>query len=524
MEREEKGMTVNTLPAVVMDAAARFGDAAAIVGSDTLSFVQLEERVAQGTAAFIEAGLVSGDRVAIWAPNSTDWIVSCLAVQSAGGVVVTMNTRLKGLEAQYILNKTRARFLLTVRDFLGQDYRTLLNGLDLPYLEGTLTLDGDWAGFVAGGKDVERARKTMMAISGEDASDILFTSGTTGHPKGVVSRHSQSVEAFTTWANCAGLQTGDRYLIANPFFHTFGYKAGWLACLLKGATSYPVATFDPDQVFDLVASESITVLPGPPTIFQQLLATSAKTGRKLSSLRVAVTGAASVAPSLVMRMQDELGIRNVLTAYGLTESSGMVTMTHLDDSVDRISQTCGKPIPGVEVKCVNHLGRRVPTGRQGEIWVRGFNVMAGYFEDDAATSEAIDSEGWLHTGDIGCFDEDGYLRVTDRMKDMYITGGFNCYPAEIERILMAHPAIEQVAVVGVPDERMGEIGKAFVVLRTGAAATAEEIYQWSRANMANYKAPRLVEIVEALPVNPAGKVQKFMLLEGANSNGLRNVG
>ncbi len=517
-------MTVNTLPAAVIHAAARFGDAPAIIDSETLSFAALEQRVAQGAAAFIEAGLVSGDRVAIWAPNSTAWIVSCLAVQSVGGVVVTMNTRLKGLEAQYILNKTRARFLLTVGNFLDQDYRTLLHGLDLPHLERTLTLDGEWAGFVAGGKDLERGRAAMAAVSGDDASDILFTSGTTGHPKGVVSRHAQSVQAFDAWADCAGLQAGDRYLIVNPFFHTFGYKAGWLACLLKGATAYPVATFDPAQVFDLIESEAITVLPGPPTIFQQLLATSAETGRKLSSLRVAVTGAASVAPSLVMRMQDELGIRNVLTAYGLTESSGMVTMTQLDDGVERISQTCGKPIPGVEVKCVDRLGVSVPTDRQGEIWVRGFNVMAGYFEDEAATAEAIDAEGWLHTGDIGCFDADGYLRVTDRMKDMFITGGFNCYPAEIERILMAHPAIAQVAVVGVPDERMGEIGKAFVVLRAGTSANAEEIRQWARANMANYKVPRSIEIVQALPLNPAGKVQKFLLIEGSSTNGLRNAG
>lgn len=517
-------MTIQSLPQAVMAAALDHANVPAIVDGEILTFSQLEKRVLQGAAAFIEAGLLHGDRVAIWAPNSAAWIVSCLAVQSAGGVVVTMNTRLKGLEAQYILNKTRARFLLTVGDFLDQDYRTLLNGLDLPYLERTLTLDGEWTGFVAGGQDLDHARKVMANVSGDDASDILFTSGTTGHPKGVVSRHAQSVQAFVAWADCAGLQAGDRYLIINPFFHTFGYKAGWLSCLLKGATAYPVATFDPVQVFDLIASEAITVLPGPPTIFQQLLATSAETGRKLSSLRVAVTGAASVAPSLVMRMQDELGIRNVLTAYGLTESSGMVTMTQLNDDVERISQTCGRPITGVEVKCVDRLGATVPTGRQGEIWVRGFNVMAGYFEDEAATKQAIDAEGWLHTGDIGCFDEDGYLRVTDRMKDMFITGGFNCYPAEIERILMAHPAIAQVAVVGIPDERMGEIGKAFVVLRAGISANAEEIRQWSRANMANYKVPRAIEILDALPLNPAGKVQKFLLVEGSNTNGLRNAG
>lgn len=517
-------MSVATLPQAVIAAAARFGEALAIVDDERLTFAQLEQRVLHGAAALIETGLNPGDRVAIWAPNSAEWIVACLSVQSACGVVVTMNTRLKGQEAQYILNKTRARVLLTVGDFLGQDYRTLLDALDLPHLERTLTLDGDWNTFAATGQDLARARAAMLAVKGEDPADILFTSGTTGHPKGVVSGHAQSVQAFTSWADCAGLGEGDRYLIVNPFFHTFGYKAGWLACLLKGATAYPMATFDPVRVVELIEAEGITVLPGPPTIFQQMLASSAETGVTLSSIRVAVTGAASVAPSLVQRMQDELGIRNVLTAYGLTESSGMVTMSQMGDGVERIANSCGKPIPGVEVMCVDRLGEPVATGREGEIWVRGFNVMAGYFEDPHATAEAVDADGWLHTGDIGCFDADGYLRVTDRMKDMFITGGFNCYPAEIERILSAHPAIAQVAVIGTPDERMGEIGKAFIVLRSGAEANAEEIRQWCRANMANYKVPRAFAFIDALPVNPAGKVQKFLLAAMPSEEGLRHVG
>ncbi|MEN5144846.1 FadD3 family acyl-CoA ligase [Brevundimonas diminuta] len=518
-------MSVSTLPQAVIDAAARFDDAIAIVdGDQKLTFAGLEQDVLRGASALIEAGLKPGDRVAIWAPNSAEWIVACLSVQAAGAVVVTMNTRLKGLEAQYILNRTRARILLTVGDFLGQDYRQLLKGLDLPHLERILTLDAEWKAFAAEGHNLDAARAAMRAVRGEDPADILFTSGTTGQPKGVVSGHAQSIQAFTSWADCAGLAAGDRYLIVNPFFHTFGYKAGWLACLLKGATAYPVATFDPVQVVDLVEAERITVLPGPPTIFQQMLASCAEAGVALSSIRVAVTGAASVPPSLVQRMQDELGIRNVLTAYGLTESSGMVTMSQIGDGVERIAHTCGKPIPGVEVKCVNRLGETVGAGREGEIRVRGFNVMAGYFEDAEATAEAVDAEGWLHTGDIGCFDADGYLRVTDRMKDMFISGGFNCYPAEIERILSAHPAIAQVAVVGTPDERLGEIGKAYIVLRPSAKTDADEIRQWCRSNMANYKVPRAFAFLDALPVNPAGKVQKFLLSDASRAEALQHAG
>ena len=504
-------MSVATLPGAVIEAAARFPEAAAIVDGRILTFAGLEQEVVQGAAALIEAGFEAGDRVAIWAPNSVNWIVACLAVQSAGGVVVTLNTRLKGLEARYILDKSRARMLLTVGDFLGQDYPALLDGLDLPHLERVLTLDGDWSAFMAGGLDLHGARAAMARVRAEDAADILFTSGTTGHPKGVVSTHGQSIQVFTCWADCAGLGEGDRYLIVNPFFHTFGYKAGWLACLLKGATAYPMAVFDPVRVVELIESEGITVLPGPPTIFQQLLTTTAETGATLSSIRVAVTGAASVAPTLVQRMQDDLGIRNVLTAYGLTESSGMVTMSQMGDGVERIATTCGRPIPGVEVKCVDRRGAALGPGREGEIWVRGFNVMAGYFEDPEATAEAVDAQGWLHTGDIGCFDADGYLRVTDRMKDMFISGGFNCYPAEIERILSAHPAVAQVAVIGIPDERLGEIGKAFIVRRVGDATSEVEILAWCRANMANYKTPRALAFIEALPLNPAGKVQKFLL-------------
>jgi acyl-CoA synthetase (AMP-forming)/AMP-acid ligase II len=244
-----------------------------------------------------------------------------------------------------------------------------------------------------------------------------------------------------------------------------------------------------------------------------MLVSPARMTTDLSSLRMAITGAATVPRQLVERMHDELGFKIVLTGYGLTETSGTVTICAADDSIERVSMTSGRPIPGVELRSVGLDGNDVPPGAPGEILVRGFNVIKGYLDDPKATAEAIDSDGWFRTGDIGIIDAEGYIRITDRAKDMFIVGGFNCYPAEIEEALLEHPAIAQAAVVGVPDERMGEVAKAFVILRPGAALTAPELIAWSRKTMANYKVPRTVEFVGALPTTASGKVQRFQLRE-----------
>lgn len=491
-----------TIPAVVEAAAQRFSMAAAIVdGERTLSFAALWADSLKAARAFAGAGLTKGDRVAIWAPNSLDWIVACVGAQAAGCVAVTLNTRLKGPEAAYILNKSGARMLLTVQSFLGTDYPALLAGQDLPHLERTICFGDEWQAFIAGG----RPDTALPEIAPDDPSDILFTSGTTGDPKGVVATHGASVRSFRTWGETVGVGAGDRYLIVNPFFHTFGYKAGWLASLIAGATIYPLATFDTALLVALVSEYKITVLPGPPAIFQTLLATDIG-GADLSSLRLAVTGAASVPVALIERMRGELNIPTVLTGYGLTESCGIVSISAASDPAEIVARTAGRPIPGVEVK----IADPDETGA-GEVLVRGFNVMRGYFEDEAATAEAIDADGWLHTGDIGRFEPGGELAITDRIKDMYISGGFNCYPAEIERALQRHPDVALAAVIGVPDERLGEVGKAFVVPSAGRTPDADALLAWARANMANYKAPRSVEIVESLPLNASGKVQKFAL-------------
>jgi acyl-CoA synthetase (AMP-forming)/AMP-acid ligase II len=512
-----------TLPAMLREAARRHGSRPAVVDGDvTLSFealASLAERAAQGLIAL---GVAPGDRVALWAPNLHEWIIAACGVHAAGGVLVPINTRMKGGEAADILERSGARVLFTVGDFLGQDYPAMLRGLRPSTLshvvvlrEGGTTEAGDlrWSQFLAGAESVpsSEVEARIAALTADSTADLMFTSGTTGRPKGVMAAHGPTLRAFTEWSRVVGLSEGDRYLIINPFFHTFGYKAGWVAALLRGATVYPCAVFDADTVLARIQADRISFLPGPPTLFLTMLAHPRLKDFDISSLNAAVTGAASVPPVLIERMRSELGITHVTTAYGLTECGGCATVCDPADDVDTVANTCGKALPGTEVICADAQGRAVPAGEPGEVLLRGYHVMKGYFEDDAATAETIDAEGWLHTGDVGVMDGRGYLRITDRLKDLFITGGFNVYPAEVERLLSPHPAVAQVAVIGMPDERMGEVGCAFVVLRPGTRVDAAGLIGWAREHMANYKVPRQVRFVDALPVNASAKVDKKVL-------------
>ena len=342
-------------------------------------------------------------------------------------------------------------------------------------------------------------------------ADIIFTSGTTGKPKGVISSHLQNIKVFDYWSTYIGLNENDRYLIVNPFFHTFGYKAGWLASLMRGATAYPCPIFDADKIIRIINEHKISMLPGPPTLYQSILTSNLIHTLDISSLRLGVTGAASIPVQLIKDMKERLGFETVITAYGLTESTGVVTMCTPDDDYETIATTSGCAIADVQVKCVDHEGQKVTAGEPGEILVKGYNITQGYFNNPEATQEAIDSDGWLHTGDIGILDQNGYIKITDRSKDMFIVGGFNAYPAEIENILCDHSAISQVAVIGIADERMGEVAKAFIVLKPNHELEKDSLLQWCKDNMANYKVPREIEFVNELPTNAAGKVMKYLL-------------
>ncbi len=526
-EGERGDLEHGTLPALVRRAAERFPqDAAVVDGGVTLTFAELDAAVLAAARALVALGVARGDRVALWAPNTWEWVVAALAVHAAGGALVPINTRYKGGEAAGVLAKSGARVLLTTVGFLDTDYVALLRQSDLPLPElgAIVVLRGAapeatlaWDDFLARGDAVSEAaaRARALAVAPGDVCDILFTSGTTGHPKGVPSTHAQTLRAFRDWAETVGLRRGDRYLVVLPFFHSFGYKAGILTCLMVGATILPQAVFDAGAVLERVARDRISVLPGPPALYQTILARPDLARHDLSSLRLAVTGAAVIPVELIHRMRRELAFETVITGYGLTETTGIVTMCHFDDDPETIAATSGRAVPGVEVRVVGDDGREVPRGDPGEVIVRGYNVMRGYHDDPEETAAVLDAEGWLRTGDIGVMDERGYLRITDRKKDMFIVGGFNAYPAEIERILLGHEAVAQAAVVGVPDDRLGEVGVAFVVLRAGSALAEGDLLAWSRERMANYKVPRRVEIVDALPVNATGKVLKYVLRERA---------
>jgi acyl-CoA synthetase (AMP-forming)/AMP-acid ligase II len=508
-----------TIPALLAATAERLGEAVAVVDADSaLTYSQLLEESRVIAAAFVANGLEPGERVSIWMPNGARWIVAVLGIWQAGGVLVPINTRFKGAEAADILSRSGAKTLVTVTDFLGTDYLEMLDGsgLELSALEHRVVASGEVpdgaislarfteAEGVAARAEVERR---SVALRGDDPSDILFTSGTTGRAKGVVQTHSRTLQVAADWVAMTGLKEGDRYLMVNPYFHMFGLKAGILASVTAGATMYPEPVFDVDRVLSRVATERITVLPGAPTVYQAILDHPDRATHDLSSLRVAVTGSADIPVRLVERIYDELPFQLVVSGYGLTEA-GTASGTDPDDTPEAVATTVGRARPGFEIRLVDPGGADVPMGESGEILLRGPSVMSHYLDDPAATEASLSRDGWLRTGDIGTMDDGGLLRIVGRVKDMFIVGGFNAYPAEIENLMLAHPAIHSVAVIGVPDERLGEVGMAFVVLNEGTTTTGDELTTWSRDHMANYKAPRRVEILDALPLNATGKVMK----------------
>ncbi|MGY2703656.1 FadD3 family acyl-CoA ligase [Nocardioides sp. HB32] len=483
-----------TVPGVLRAAAARFGDEAAYVEAGaSLSFTGLLERVRRTAAGYRLRGLAPGGRVVVWAPNSVEWVVAALAVSYAGGTLVPANSRYTGHEVADLADRTGAVLVVVADGFLGRtqgadlraasDLATVREVVDIAHLSSVEAEAGD-------------IDTVAAAVSPDDVADILFTSGTTGRPKGAMSAHRQTVGVADAWGSLGGVTSDDRYLVVNPFFHSFGYKVGIVTGLLTGATLYPLATFDLDETMRLIEAERITVLPGAPTIYQSLLAAPGRTERDLSSLRLAVTGAAVVPVVLIERMRQELAIDQVVTAFGMTEAV-VVTMCREGDSAETVATTCGRAIPGMETSIAEN----------GELLVRGEFVMLGYLDDPEATAEAIDGDGWLHTGDVGVLDEDGNLTITDRLKDMYISGGFNVYPAEVEQALARMDGVSDVAVVGVPDERMGEVGMAYVV----GSVSADDVIAFARQRLANFKVPRHVELVDALPRNLSGKVLKTEL-------------
>ena len=502
---------MSTIPGILFAQAIKQPNALAIEDLGwRLSYAELAEKVRKAAAVLSEMGLSRGDKFAIWAPNCAEWIISALAGQAVGAVLVTLNTRYKGTEAEEILKRSNCKILLTVRDFLGHNYSELINKDNLSNLEHIITIR-DGSGHKKFDDFLNSDVKPLENEKGneEDISDIIFTSGTTGTPKGAMTTHAQNIKVFESFTDAIGLNKNDKYLIVNPFFHSFGYKAGWLSCLIRGAAIFPLAVFKVEDVLRIIQKSKITVMPGAPTVFRSLLDYPGLSKYDISSLRVATTGATTIPVDLIGDMHFKLGINDVFSAYGLTESTGVVSLCKKGDDFETIATTCGRPLPGTEVKLVNDRGDIVQRGDSGEICVRGFNVMKGYLDMPQATAEVIDDNGWLKTGDIGTLDKNGYLRITDRKKDMVIVGGFNVYPAEVEKALQKHKDIFEAAVVGMHNDRLGEVTHAHVV--TKKPISEDILTQWCRENMANYKVPRSISFHEHLPRNASGKVMKFLL-------------
>jgi HIP---CoA ligase len=518
-----------TMAGLIASAAATYGDALAVVDErgGNLTFRTLLTAARCAAAAFMAAGIVQGDRIAVWAPNSSAWIIAAVGMQMVGGILVPLNTRFKAPEAAYILRKTRPRLLLTVGNFLGTDYAAMLavdlgggaDGtpfLDLPSVSQIVLLDNsirgaatEWRDFLAICPDDAALDARIAQVTPANTGDILFTSGTTGAPKGAMHSQGQALWMVEQWIRANDLSPGDRQLVVNPFFHSFGYRSGFVTGIMAGMATWPMAVFDPVTAMEIVARERITVLMGSPTLFLSILDHPRRNEFDLTSLRVAHTGSSNVPVELIRRLRTELGFSLVLTSFGLTESTALVSANAPDADFETIARTVGPPLAGVEV--------RIAGGETGEILVRGPNVMQGYFEDPAATNEAIDEDGWLHTGDVGQIDADGNLRILDRIKDVVIVGGFNAYPAEIENALLAHPAIAEVAIVAVPDTRQGEVCGAVIVLRSGQHLTLPDLTAWCRDRMANYKVPRYLQLTNTIPRTPLGKPQKYLLREQMRS-------
>ncbi|GAB3983693.1 FadD3 family acyl-CoA ligase [Actinoallomurus acanthiterrae] len=512
-----------TIPRMLRDQAARHPDDVVVAeGATTLTVRALREEAARVARGLIALGVEPGDRVAVWAPNSAAWVVIAYGVWDAGAIVTPLSTRFRGIEAAGMLRRTGARVLFVDEGFLGFSYLGALQEIcggpsggrpfgDLPTLRHAVTLAGTGAppsavsyeDLLQRGEDVADAEDRALAVRPGDLAEIMATSGTTGAPKGVMLPHAQLLRGYWDWASIVTLGPDDRYPIIAPFSHGFGINAGLLACVLKRATMMPISVFAPDALMDLIERDRISVLAGPPTLFHRIL--EELDGRDVSSLRVAICGAAAVPPELIRRLIERVGLDRMINAYGLMEGT-VVSMTRAGDPVEVIAATTGRPVPGVTVRVVDDEGEDLPAGGRGEILIGGYGVMRGYWDDPERTAEAVDADGWLHTGDIGELTARGDLAIVDRKKDMFIVGGFNAYPAEIEALLLHHPAVAQAAVVAVPDERLGEVGWAFVV--PAAPVEPATIIAWARGHMSNYKVPRQVVLVDTLPANVNGKVDK----------------
>jgi fatty-acyl-CoA synthase len=510
---------------------------AVIFGNQRINYKELGNQIISLAKYFLNIGIKKGDKVAIWLSNRPEWIVVEFAIIKIGAVMVPLSTRLKAYDLGYILKQSDSTTLVMMDKFLKNDYMQVIHELlpelpnsdqgnlgskNFPMLKNILCVSQEeYPGVYSVKKIIDVKNDTELdqnlgerqaSLNSNDVINIPYTSGTTGFPKGVLTTHLQYIGETIIFKERLQIKEGDRFLAPAPFFANFGNYFGILLPLMVGGCTIPLESFDPEECIRLIEKERCTHFTGTPTMYLDIVNHPKLSQYDISSLRTGMTGAAPASVQLVNDIRSRMGIHILCNGYGMTENSGATTMTCATDSPEVMAATTGKPLPDVEIKIVSsETGHTLPAGKIGELCTKGWIVMQGYYKMPRETENCFDSEGWFHTGDLGYLDEDGNFCITGRLKDIFISGGTNVYPTEIENFLYSFPKIKQVAVIGVPDDRMGEVGFAFIVLKDEEKSSEEEIKSYCKARIANYKVPKYVKIIEDIPLAGVGKIQKFKL-------------
>jgi len=500
-------------------AAAR-PDAEALVDrarGERLTWAQFVAEVDALALGLLDAGVAVGDRVGIWAPNCSPWTLVQYATAKIGAILVNINPSYRTHELEFVLNQAGVSFLVAARSFKTSDYAGMIEQVrpNCPDLRRVVLIDSDeWAGLFDRDGDVARVREVQATLTADDPINIQYTSGTTGFPKGATLSHHNILNNGFFVGQLIGYSDVDRVCIPVPFYHCFGMVMGNLACTSSGATMViPAPGFDPTLTLEAVAEERCTSLYGVPTMFIAELGLEDFESYDLSSLRTGIMAGSPCPIEVMKQVVERMGMAEVAISYGMTETSPVSTQTRVDDSLDRRVSTVGRTMPHLESKIVDpETGRTVPRGTPGELCTRGYSVMLGYWEQPDKTAEVIDRARWMHTGDLGVMDDEGYINITGRIKDMVIRGGENIYPREIEEFLYTHPDVLDAQVIGVPDERYGEELMAWVRQKPGTEPlTAEALREFSQGRLAHYKIPRYVHVVDEFPMTVTGKVRKVQM-------------
>lgn len=523
--------------------AKRYPEHDAVVYADRnlrLNYKEFNELCRKAARGLMKLGVRKGEHIAAWSSNTPEWVVSQFASGKMGAVLVTVNTNYRTAELEYLLKQSDSTTIILMEQFKDASYIDMvyeivpelktsepgkLESARLPFLKNVIVMGEkrfpgtySWQDILdmADGVSEDELDQQMATLKQSEVINMQYTSGTTGFPKGVMLTHSNIVNNAYNVASAMKLTDEDRLCIPVPFFHCFGCVMGTLACATVGATMVPIQEFSPKAVLETVEKEKCTALHGVPTMFIAELNDPEFEKYDLSSLRTGIMAGSNCPIEVMKAVNEKMGASEITIAYGQTESSPVITQTRTNDPLELRVETVGKALPEVEVKIVKPgTMEEVPRGVQGELCTRGYHVMDGYYKNPDATREAIDEEGWLHTGDLAVMDENGYCRVTGRLKDMIIRGGENIYPREIEEFLYSHPKVLDVQVVGIPDSVYGEEVMAWIIMKEGEKATAGEIQEYFKGKISKHKIPRYIEFTESYPMTASGKIQKFKLREQA---------